>query len=216
MKLLLIILSLGLFVNASGQTYTSLEKALTKELPQNSTVDCKWVFYSDEANVEKVEKLLLKAVIPNFEFYNVTLTNYLGWHINQGRCLVLFDSSKPKIVLVEPLWYGDISKQLTTLFIGKKFQDQQSLLSFLSELHSLMQVGSSYKFRETSHTDSLITYDLGYFKGDSYTKGGNGTATTINNNDDGVWRKIEIDTKDFAIIRYTAVNPVTNDKKIIQ
>lgn len=216
MKRLLIILTLWLVVKSSGQTHTALEKALTKELPQNSTTDGRWVFYPEKANVKKIEKPLVKAIIPDYSFYNVTLTNYLGWHINQGRCFVLFDSSKSKIVLVEPLWYGDVSKQLTKLFIGKKFQDQQSLLNCLSELYSLMQVGSSYKFRETSQTDSLITYDLGYFKGDSYTTGSNGTSSTINYTDDGVWRKIKIDIKDFAIIRYTAVSPVTNDKKIIQ
>lgn len=216
MKPLLIILTLGLFVKASGQTFTALEKTLTKELPQNSTVDGRWVFYSNKANIERIEKPLVKEVIPSYDFYSVTLTNYLGWHINQGRCLVLFDSSKSKIVLVEPLWYGDVSKQLTKLFIGKKFQDQQSLLSLISELHSLMQVGSSYKFRETSRTDSLITYDLGYFKGDSYTTGGNGTSSTTNYTNDGVWRRIQIDTKDFTIVHYTAINPVSNDKKIIQ
>jgi hypothetical protein len=193
-----------------------LEKTLTKELPQNSTIDGRWVFYSDKANIEEVQKPLVKEVIPNYEFYNVTLTNYLGWHINTGRCLVLFDSSKSKIILVEPLWYGGISDELTSLFIGKKFQDQQSLRIFLSELNSLMQVGSSYKFRETSHTDSLITYDLGYFKGDRYTTGGNGTSASVNYNDEGVWRKIIIETKDHAIIRYWAINPVSNNNKNIQ
>ena len=200
MKPLLIILTLGLFIKTSGQTFAALEKVLTKELPENATTDGRWVFYSDKAKIEKVEKPLVKEVIPNYDFYSVTLTNYLGWHINQGRCLVLFDSSKSKIVLVEPLWYGDVSKELTKLFIGKKLQDQQSLLNFLSEIHSLMQVGSSYKFRETSHTDSLITYDLGYFKGDSYRTGGNGINTIINYNDDGVWRKIKIDTKTRLIL----------------
>lgn len=211
MKLLLFILTFGLFIEFSGQSYTAVEKTLAKELPQNSTIDGRWVFYSDKANIEEVQKPLVKEVIPNYEFYNVTLTNYLGWHINTGRCLIPFDSSKSKIILVEPLWYGGISEELTSLFIGKKFQNQQSLRSFLSEIHSLMQVGSSYKFRETSHTDSLITYDLGYFKADRYTTEGNGTNASVNYNDEGVWRKIMIETKDHAILRYRAINPVSNN-----
>ncbi len=216
MKRLIIIATLGLFTTAYGQAFPALEKVLKKELPESSTSDGRWVFYADNANIEKIDKPTVKAVIPNYDFYSVTLTNYLGWHVNQGICLVLFDSLKSKITLVEPLWYGGTNQHLVQLFLGKKFQDQSSLTNFLTGLTQLMQVGSSYKFRTTSQTDTLITLDLGYFKGDSYTTGGNGASSTVNYNDDGVWRKIKIELKDLAIVRYTEINPRTNDKEVIE
>ena len=216
MKWLIIIATLGLFTTTYGQTFPALQKVLKKELSESSTSDGRWVFYADKANIQKIDKPTVKATIPNYDFYSVTLTNYLGWHVNPGTCLVLFDSLKSKIILVEPLWYGGASPQLVKLFLGKKFQDQNSLTNFLRGLTELMQVGSGYRFRTTSQADTLITLDLGYFKGDSYTTGGNGTSSTINYNEDGVWRKIKIELKDFAIVRYTEINPKTNDKEVIE
>jgi hypothetical protein len=216
MKLLTIILTFGFLTNIYGQTNPYLEKILKKDFSENSSLDGKWVFYSDKANIEKITKPVVKTVIPNFDFYQVTLTNYLGYHVNQGTCLVLVDSLKSKTLLVEPLWYGGTSKALIKLFIGHKFSSKDSLLNFMIQLDELMQIGSGYKFRQTSYTDTLITYDLGYFKGDSYTTGGNGTSSTVNYNEDGVWRKIRIDIKDLAIIRYTAINPKMNDKEVVE
>jgi hypothetical protein len=216
LKLLLIVLTFGFFINVYGQTFPTLEKVLKKELPENSTKDDRWVFYSDKADIEKIDKPLVKAVIPNYDFYEISLTNYLGWHVNEGTCLILFDSSKSKIILVEPLWYGGTSTPLLKLFIGQKFRDKDSLLNFLTQLNELMQVGSGYKFQLTSVTDTSVTYDLGYFKGDTYTTGGNGISSTVRYNDDGVWRKIIIDLRDHRIRRYTEINPKTNDKEIVQ
>jgi len=194
----------------------TLEEHLLSNFPQNSSKDGRWVFYKDRANVEKQNKPNLKAIIPNSDFYRVTMTNYLGYHVNQGTCLIVFDSINSKITLAQPIWYGGISEPFVKLFIGHKFNSKDSLLSFLTEFNELMQIGSSYKFRQTLITDSLITLDLGYFKGDSYTTRGNGTSSTVNYNEDGVWRKIIINIKDLAIIRYTSINPKMNDKEIIK
>ena len=144
------------------------------------------------------------------------MTNYLGYHVNQGTCLVLVDTVKSRTALVEPLWYGGTSKDLIRLFIKHKFESKDSLLHFMTQLNELMQIGSGYKFIQTSYTDTLITYDLGYFKGDSYTTGGSGTSSTINYNKNGIWRNIRIDIKDNAIIRYTEINPKTNDIVVIE
>jgi hypothetical protein len=70
-----------------------------------------------------------------------------------------------------------------------------------------MQIGSGYNFRLTSYADSLITYDLGYFVGDTYPRGGNGTASQLRYNNDGLWRKIRIDIKDLTIVKYTEIDP---------
>ncbi len=213
MRLLIIILTFGLLTNLYGQTSPALEEVLTRELPASSTKDGRWVFYSDKANIEKIDKPLVKAVIPNYDFYKVTLKNYLGYHINQGTCVVLFDSLKSSIVLVEPIWYGGISKTLIKLFIKKQFDSKDTLLSFLKELNELMEIGSGYKFVNTSSSENLITYDLVYFKGDTYTTGGNGISSTIQYNKNGVWRQIEIEIKDLKLKKYISINPRLKDDK---
>lgn len=86
----------------------------------------------------------------------------------------------------------------------------------MTQLNELMQIGSGYKFLQTGYTDTLVTYDLGYFKGDNYTTGGNGTSSTINYNKDGVWRNIRVEIKDYAIIKYIEINPKTNEKEVIE
>jgi len=213
MKLNTFLLMLVLANYSYGQTYTALEKVLSKELSRDSQKDGRWVFYANNANIEKLVKPRVKSVIPNYEFFQINLTNYLGYHVNEGTCLVLFDSLKAKMMLVEPLWYDDVSQSLIKLFVGKKFESKDSLLSFLKELNELMEVGSGYKFRNTGFTDTLITYDLGYFKGDSYTTGGNGVSSTITYTEEGVLRKIRIYIKNLSIIRYISINPITGDKE---
>jgi len=213
MRLLILIFTFGLLTNVYGQTYLALDTVLKKELSTSSMTDGRWVYYPDKANIEKIEKPLVKAVLPNYDFYKVTLTNYLGYHVNQGTCVVLFDSLKSKIVLVQPIWYGGISESLIKLVLKKPFDSKDELLSFLNELNELMEIGSVYKFVNTSSTDNLIKYDLVYFKGDSYTTGGNGTSSTINYKQDGVWRQIEIKIKNFKLVEYVSINPRLKDDK---
>ena len=76
-----------------------------------------------------------------------------------------------------------------------------------------METGSVYKFVNTGSTDNLFTYNLVYFKGDSYTTGGNGISSTINYTKDGIWRQIEIKIKDLKIVEYTSINPALKDDK---
>jgi hypothetical protein len=213
----IIIIGLLLFATTGqivfGQTYSALVETLKRELSETSTKDGRWVFYADKANIEKIEKPLVKAVVPSYDFYKVTLTNYLGYHVNQATCLVFFDSLKSKIVLVEPIWYGGISEPLIKLFLKQQFDNKDKLLSFLNELNELMEIGSGYKFVNTSSTEDLITYNLVYFKGDNYTAGGNGASSTVNYTSDGIWRQIEIKIKNFKMIEYASINPKLKDKK---
>jgi len=213
MRLLTVFLTCGLLTNLYGQVYPALDMVLKKELSVNSTTDGRWVYYADKANIEKIEKPLVKTVLPNYNFYKVTLTNYLGYHVNQGTCIVLFDSLKSSIVLVQPIWYGGVSEPLIKLFLKKRFESKEKLSDFLKELNELMEIGSGYKFINTSLTDDLITYDLVYFKGDSYKTGGNGTSSTVNYTQDGVWRQIEIKIKDFKMVEYISINPKLKDDK---
>lgn len=210
------VISVGIPGNAYGQLINlSLEKALTRDFPKYSSEDGRWVFYHEKSNIKRIDKPLVMARIPGYSFYQATLTNYLGYHVNRGTCVVLYDSVNSKTRLVEPMWYGGCSKSLLTLFIGQKFDNKDALLSFMNELHELMQIGSGYKFMFTSWSDSLVTYDLGHFNGDSYTTGGNGITSTTRHNSDGIWRKIKIDIKDLTIVQYTEINPVTEEAEKI-
>ena len=213
MKILTILLSIGLLTCVSAQTPRALALVLKKELPENYTKDGSWVYYADKANIVKIEKPLVKAVLPNYDFYQVTLTNYLGYHINEGTCVVLFDSVKSKIVLVEPIWYGGISEPLIKLMLKKPFESKETLWNFLNELNELMEIGSDYKFVQTDATDDLIKYDLIYSKGDSYTTGGNGTSSTLTYTQDGIWRQIEIKIKNLRMTEYVSINPRLNNDK---
>lgn len=215
MKFLVTIISFGFLSPLFGQTFASLEKELTKEFSKDSKKDGRWVFYKEKGNIEKLDQPTIKASFPNYDLFQVSMTNYLGWHINQGTCLLLFDSIKSKLILVEPLWYSGISKSLVKLFIGQTFENKDSLLNFLTGVHELMGIGSGYRFRNTGSSDSLITYDLGFFKGDTYTTGGSGTSSTVRYNEDGIWRKIQVEVDKLKIIRYTSINPKTNDKEIV-
>jgi hypothetical protein len=213
---LFLIIALGLPNYGYEQSTLSLETSLARKFSTDSKEDGRWVFYAEKANIRKVDKPRVKSCIPNYDFYQVVLTNYLGYHINQGTCLVLFDSVKTKILLVEPMWYSGPEKSFIGLFIGQKFGTKDSLLNFLMELNQLRQIGSGYKFRLTSYADSLITYNLEYFNGDTYTTGGNGTSSTVRYNEDDVWRKIRIDIKDLTIVKYTEINPKNGDTIIIK
>lgn len=205
-----------ILTQGQAQKFPSLEKVLSKELSENSTTDGRWVFYPEKGNIEYVAMPLVSAQVPNYRFYKVQLTNYLGYHVNEATCVVLYDSVKSKFILVEPLWYGDIPEALVKLFIGKKFKSKDDLLAFFNELNELMQTGSGYKFINPVFTDTQLTYVLGSFKGDSITTGGNGTSSTVKYNEDGVWRNIVIDLKDLCIKRYTSINPVTKEKQVVK
>ena len=157
----------------------------------------------------------MKARIPNYDFFEVNLVNYLGYHIVESNCLVLFDSNANKVFLVEPMWFNDVNKPFIKLFIGKEFGTRDSLLNFLAEMNELMEIGSLYKFKLTSFTNDSILYDLTYSRGDTYTVKGNGTSSTTRKLDDGVERKIKIDIKNFSIVQYASVNPYGKDTLMI-
>jgi hypothetical protein len=213
MRLLTLILTFGLLTNLYGQTNSAIATVLKKEFSENSITDGRWIYYSDKADIKKIEKPHVKAAFSNYDFYQVTMTNCLGYHINQGTCIILFDSLESKAVLIEPIWYGGVSEQLIKLALKKRFDNKEKLLSFLNELNELMEIGSEYKFINTCSTDDLLKYDLVYFKGDSLTTGGNDTSSTVNYTSDCIWRQIEIKIKNSKIIEYTSINPALKDNK---
>jgi len=213
MRNILIILLAGLFNLGYCQTSPDLENILTKEFPENSTDDGRWVFYKDKAEIEKLDSLGLKSDLKNFNIYKLTLTNYLGYHINQGTCVVLLDSSMSNLILVEPIWYGGISESLIKSFIKTKFNSKSQLTTLLTDLHTIQEIGSGYKFIMTNETDAKIYYDLAYFKGDSYTTGSEFSKSTVSYNSDGVYRKLEVEIKNLEIKEYVIFNPRLDGKE---
>ena len=109
-----------------------------------------WVYVKDQADIQRMVKPRVIAVLPEFSFYTVTLTNYLGYHINRSRNLILFDSTRSRVIHVVPMWYGDISADLLSMFIGKTFPDSTSMLNFTLELQSLIIAGSTGGFENTT------------------------------------------------------------------
>ena len=174
--------------------HRTLDGLLAKKFPETSWVDGRWVYYKDQANIQQLVKPRVSAVIPEYSFYTVTLTNYLGYHINHSRKLILFDSAKSRVIHVVPMWHGDISADLLRLFIGKTFPDSTSLLNFTLELHSLMNAGSTGGFENTTWHEDKVTFDLTY-------QGSNRKE---------VWRHIEMFIEDNKIKRFRSTNPKMN------
>ena len=172
----------------------SLEGLLAKKFPKDSRVDGRWVYYKDQADIQPLVKPRVSAVIPEYRFYTVTLTNYLGYHINRSRNLILYDSAKSTIIHVVPIWYSDISDDLLRLFIGKTFPDSTFLLAFTLELQSLMNTGSTGAFENTVWHKDKVTFELTY-------QGANRKE---------VWRHIEMFIEDNKIRRFRSTNPKMN------
>jgi hypothetical protein len=217
MIFLFLIIAFGLPSYGYEQSTLSLETALARKFPTDLKKGGGWVFYAANANIRKVDMPRVKSCIPNYDLYQVVLTNFYSRPREVGACLILFDSVRNTIALVQPMWYNnnEPDKSFLGLFIGQKLGTMDSLLTFLMELNQLMQIGSGYNFRLTSYADSLITYDLGYFNGDTYPTGGNATGSTLRYNEDGLWRKIRIDIKDLTIVKYTEINPKSGGDTVV-
>jgi hypothetical protein len=178
----------------------TLDGILSRKFPESSNIDGRWVYYREKANIQKLEKPEISRVIPEYNFYKINLTNYLGYHINSSSNLILFDSVKSRVIQAVPMWYGDISGDLLSLFIGKKFSDSTSLLKFTTELQSLMNAGSTGGFEHTKYNDDKVTFDLTY-------QGANRKE---------VWRHIEIVIVDNTIKGFRSTNPQMKTSVTIQ
>ena len=195
--LIFILFSLTL---AIGQNFKKLEFALVKDFPESSSTNAKWVYYSESANIQKIDKPDVNKLIPNFSFYKVRLTNFLGYHINTSNCLVLFDSIKFKTLLVAPMWYSDISEDFLKLFIGAKFSDSISIMKFALELQDLMILGSTDQFENTKFNTNKITFEL--------THAGSSSRE--------VWRRIEIIISENTITKFISTNPIMNTSEVVE
>ena len=201
MKVLLIVTLLFFIVAASfGQTFQKLDSVLLKTFPENSSIDGKWVYYSANGHIKKIDKPEVSKVLPNYTFYQVDMTNFLGYHVYTSTCLILFDSNRLQALLAVPMWYNDISKDFLKLFIGKKFNDTVALMNFMKELQDLMFIGSRAKIEDPKLDTGKVTFDMK----NNYSKGKE------------IWRHIEISIIDNTIRRFKSTNPMMNESIIVQ
>ena len=194
MKRILIIF-IGLTQFSFSQDFEELRIALKKELPVDSNKDGRWVFEEESAEIEKIENTEVQKRIPQYELYKVLLTNYLGYHINDSYCLILFDQKESEVILIEPVWYSGINSDLLKMFVGIEFEDKDSILKFIFSLQDIMIVGSTGLFENTKYQTNKITFDL--------------TNTPYRKN--SIWRNIEIGIDKNKIVFFKSINPATGD-----
>lgn len=195
-----------------------LKKLLEKKFSAESTEDGRWVYYPDQANITLLETPLINSRYPHALVYRVTLTNYLGYHVNTSACVIMHDTVKRKITLVEPLWYSGLSKPFLKQFLMLKFDSKEKLLAFVSELNTVMETGSAYKFELSSYSDSVVTYSLTYDDdGKKFTPADSTVATsTIKYKERKLMRNIRMTLNDLAIQVITESNPITGTTETIK
>lgn len=198
-----VIISILLFFIATisfEQSFSKLDSLLVKNFPENSRTDGKWVYYSGNNAIKRIIKPEVNKTLTDFSFYQVDMTNYLGYHVHSSTCLILFDSVNLKVLLAVPMWYSDMSTDFVKLFIGKKFSDTASLMNFIKELQELMLIGSLGKFSEPRLDNNKVTFDMT----NNYSKGKD------------VWRHIEIVIINNTIKKFKSTNPTTKESVIAQ
>lgn len=196
MRTLLILLTfIGCTQKSISQEFAELKTVLKKELTQKSNKDGRWIYYENKSEIKKIENLEVKKYLPKFDFYKVRLTNYLGHHISDSDCLILFDQEDLKMVLIEPLWYSGISSNLLKMFVGLELTDKNSILLFVFGLQDIMLTGSTGTFENTKYEPTKITFDL----------------TNTPHRKNSVWRHLEIEIKENKILSFKSTNPTTGD-----
>ncbi|NUY82683.1 hypothetical protein HUK80_17405 [Flavobacterium sp. MAH-1] len=197
--LLFIILSVNFSVS---QETGKLRIALLKEFPSSSTKDGRWV-YNDSSRIENLENPKINNLLPEYKFYKTSLTNFLGYHINRANCLILYNAKKSKVILVEPMWYGDLRKQFLKLLLGKNYGRLEDLKLVIKELQSLLLIGTSMYFTEPNFSDEKVLFNLDY---------------PNQNKKSGVetWRNFEVGIRDGKFRYFKSTNPHIKESVIVK
>lgn len=197
--------------NKAYDNPTTLDGCLRRDFPEKSQYggyDGRWVYYSERGNIQKIAKSEVSKIIPDYSFYRVTMTNYLGYHVNTSGCLILYDSLNKKTELVQPMWYSDENEVFLKHFIGTQFTDSTFLLKFVYELQGLMIVGTSGTFFNTKYQSDRITFDLTF----DHVSVSSGIINAVS----GIWRTFEISLTDNTIKEFKITNPRMNQSRIVK
>lgn len=149
--------------NLFGQNeHKRLDNILRHSYPEGSNNEGKYVYYSSPDAIKQIYNPNIQKVIPNYSFYEVDMTHFLGIHKNKISCLILFNPATSTIILGEPLWYTNtVSKNVLKLFIGKQFKDSAELVEFSKGSHDLITVGSSsLEMEGPLYSEKKVTFYL--------------------------------------------------------
>ena len=195
-----------------AQKDAELERILVEEFNKESLTDGGWVFNPENSQIQKINNPTLSRFLDGAELYHLTMTNYLGYHVNDAMCVILYWRQSNKIQLIEPLWYGGVSIDLLRNLIGRQFNSTEELIDIINHIHDLMEIGSVYEFEIVDTSEFYLEYNLGYKKGVSYST----ENTSLYYHDLGVWRKIRVELDELKIERYISTNPKTDESVIIR
>jgi len=161
-KILIFGFLIGTQFNSIGQNFAELEANLIDKFPNDSIVgDNVWAFFKETANIQKIKKPIVKKYLDNYEFYNGTLTNFMGYHIEETECLIIYDSITSHMKLFPPIWFDSSMENFFNKFSNTEFESKSELKNFISQIQEIMLIGSSRKsFENTQFYPQKITFDL--------------------------------------------------------
>jgi hypothetical protein len=214
MRYIFIIIFSLLISSAFSQNNFRLEALLHKTFPEKSDIDGRWVYIKEEAKIERIDNTQMNSILGSYDIYKLTLINYLGYHVNQGICTILVDSSLSKLILVEPIWYSGLSESLIKIIVKSRFENKNKLMAALNELHLLQVISSNNKFIKTKETNDVIYFDLAYFREDSLITESEFAQSTVINHKGDIYRQVEVRFKKGKIKDYTIYNPGLKDEKL--
>ncbi len=184
----ILILLIGIQYSAFGQDFSMLKSELKTKFPNDSIVgENVWAFYEEMANIKEINKSIVKKYLNNSSIYQVTLTNYLGYHIADADCLVIFNNKTFELELIPPIWFDLSMNDFLSKFFGKQFKSKLELKKFIYQMQELMLTGSILKnFENNKFEPDKISFDL----------------IETRNSKRKVWSKIEIEIEDNVMINF--------------
>lgn len=169
----------------------TVEGLLAKTYPDNPRVEGRWVYQKEQADVQRLIKPRVTALIPEYSFYTVTLINYQGSLVNRSRILFLYDSVNISVFQTTLFWFGLQSRDMLGRIVGKTFPDSTALVDFMLELQSLINTGSNGGFENMFFNQDKISFDL----------------TGPGNNPKPVWEHYEMFINNNTIRSFRVTNP---------
>lgn len=182
---------------------SGLESLLQKKFNTQTKREGRWVYQPDNSAITPLKTPLINARYPHALLYRVTLTNYTNGQPTTASRVIMYDTVKNKITLVEPLHNGTLSKPFLHQFLSQRFQAKEQLQAFIAELSAAVALGPAYKFELADYSDAGVTYTL-------TTVANNTTATsTIRYKNRKLWNTAQLMLRGAVITQMVAADPIT-------
>ncbi|WP_447113613.1 hypothetical protein [Psychroserpens sp. BH13MA-6] len=192
-KILIFGFLIGIQFIAIGQNFVELKAELIERFPNDSIEgDNVWAFFEETANIKKIIKPTVKKYLNEFDLYQATLTNFLGYHIEDAECLIIYNPKTSELEMYPPIWFDNSMEKFFTKFYDTEFESKAEMKKFISQIQEIMLIGSLRKSFENTEFDSeKITFNL----------------METRNSKKKVWKKMEIKTNGNRIIEFMSDNP---------